>query len=327
MAIITSLATLKTAVADTLNRSDLSSATGGNIEIWIQLAEQRFQRDPRIRQPSSNAVLVSLMTTDPNWLLTAEPDIYLYATLVESAPYLKDDERIAVWEQRYQDAAEALSGSVRLDPARTLALTSYAELQTMVADALNRGDMKTVIPVCITMAERNLANDWRVRNLTSATYSITGDDLAVPSGFRKLEAWYYDPVVAGFSGAIKIVGASALGNLKNSYGNTGTPGWAAIIAGAFRFAPAPDTTYSTKMTFWRTLTALASGANWLYTAHPHVYMYASLIECEPWLPDSAAPRVAGWKAKLEEAVEALHLETWDEQFSGSMSESFDPIGG
>ena len=33
-----------------------------------------------------------------NWLLTSHPDIYLYATLVESAPYLKDDERIAIWK-------------------------------------------------------------------------------------------------------------------------------------------------------------------------------------------------------------------------------------
>lgn len=32
-----------------------------------------------------------------NWLLDDSPDIYLYASLVESAPYLKDDERLALW--------------------------------------------------------------------------------------------------------------------------------------------------------------------------------------------------------------------------------------
>ena len=37
-------------------------------------------------------------TDDVNWLLTNHPDIYLYASLVESAPYLKDDERIALWK-------------------------------------------------------------------------------------------------------------------------------------------------------------------------------------------------------------------------------------
>jgi len=34
---------------------------------------------------------------DINWLLTNHPDVYLYGSLVHTAPYLKDDARIAVW--------------------------------------------------------------------------------------------------------------------------------------------------------------------------------------------------------------------------------------
>lgn len=37
-----------------------------------------------------------------NWLLTEAPDIYLYAALTQSAPYLKEDERIGVWAGLYQ---------------------------------------------------------------------------------------------------------------------------------------------------------------------------------------------------------------------------------
>ena len=37
---------------------------------------------------------------DVNWLLLAHPDLYLYAALMETAPFLKDDSRIPVWEQR-----------------------------------------------------------------------------------------------------------------------------------------------------------------------------------------------------------------------------------
>lgn len=33
-----------------------------------------------------------------NWMLSAHPDIYRLAALAESAPYLKDDERLAMWE-------------------------------------------------------------------------------------------------------------------------------------------------------------------------------------------------------------------------------------
>lgn len=32
-----------------------------------------------------------------NWLLVKHPDLYLYGALIQSAPYLKDDERLAMW--------------------------------------------------------------------------------------------------------------------------------------------------------------------------------------------------------------------------------------
>jgi hypothetical protein len=43
-----------------------------------------------------------------NWLLTNHPDVYVYGTLVHSAPYLKDDERIAVWVGLYEKALSDL---------------------------------------------------------------------------------------------------------------------------------------------------------------------------------------------------------------------------
>lgn len=33
-----------------------------------------------------------------NWLLTEAPDVYLYGSLLHSAPYLKDDQRAMIWE-------------------------------------------------------------------------------------------------------------------------------------------------------------------------------------------------------------------------------------
>lgn len=37
-----------------------------------------------------------------NWLLTESPDLYLYAALVQTAPYLKEDERLSIWAGLYQ---------------------------------------------------------------------------------------------------------------------------------------------------------------------------------------------------------------------------------
>lgn len=49
------------------------------------------------------ARLSSLSTAaTTNWALVKYPDLYLYGSLVHSAPYLKADERLQVWEAAYQ---------------------------------------------------------------------------------------------------------------------------------------------------------------------------------------------------------------------------------
>jgi hypothetical protein len=39
-----------------------------------------------------------------NWLLAYAPDLYLYGALLEATPYLKDDERLAVWSTLYTNS-------------------------------------------------------------------------------------------------------------------------------------------------------------------------------------------------------------------------------
>jgi len=39
-----------------------------------------------------------------NWLLAYAPDLYLYGALLEASPYLKDDERLAVWSSLYSNS-------------------------------------------------------------------------------------------------------------------------------------------------------------------------------------------------------------------------------
>jgi hypothetical protein len=47
--------------------------------------------------------------SDTNWLLSDYPDLYLYTSLMHSAPYLKDDERTVVWANLAQKAKEELT--------------------------------------------------------------------------------------------------------------------------------------------------------------------------------------------------------------------------
>ena len=76
------------------------------------------------------AKLSKLSTSNTtNWLLTAAPDVYLYGALMQAAPYLQDDARIAVWASMYRAGLEEVTkaddrssstGGVLITRARTL---------------------------------------------------------------------------------------------------------------------------------------------------------------------------------------------------------------
>ncbi|WP_315731658.1 MULTISPECIES: hypothetical protein [unclassified Bradyrhizobium] len=71
-----------------------------------------------------------LATNSTNWLLTLAPDAYLYGTLLESAPYIKEDNRIQTW---------ALGLKTTLDDLNSLGMTSTfnAGPMTVRASGLN----------------------------------------------------------------------------------------------------------------------------------------------------------------------------------------------
>ncbi len=51
----------------------------------------------------------SLISNTDNWLLLEAPDVYLYGSLLHSAPYLAEDQRVAVWAQLYSAAVQRLN--------------------------------------------------------------------------------------------------------------------------------------------------------------------------------------------------------------------------
>jgi hypothetical protein len=46
-----------------------------------------------------------------NWLLADSPDLYLYAVLLETAIYLRDDERITAYAGMYQQKLAAMNST------------------------------------------------------------------------------------------------------------------------------------------------------------------------------------------------------------------------
>lgn len=51
----------------------------------------------------------SLSADNPtNWLITEAPDVYLFGSLMQAAPYLSDDDRIPIWQSKYEKAIQQL---------------------------------------------------------------------------------------------------------------------------------------------------------------------------------------------------------------------------
>lgn len=70
-----------------------------------------------------------LASNSTNWLLALAPDAYLYGTLLQAAPFLRDAEMLQVWSGGYTSALEALRGMERVQVGR---------LRTEVSQALGR---------------------------------------------------------------------------------------------------------------------------------------------------------------------------------------------
>lgn len=51
----------------------------------------------------------ALANNSSNWLLAMAPDLYLYGTLLETAPYIKEDARIQTWGAGFQSARDSLN--------------------------------------------------------------------------------------------------------------------------------------------------------------------------------------------------------------------------
>lgn len=47
-------------------------------------------------------------TNTSNWLLSKAPDLYLYGSLIEAAPYLEDDARLQTWTALFQAGVQTL---------------------------------------------------------------------------------------------------------------------------------------------------------------------------------------------------------------------------
>lgn len=197
-----------------------------------------------------------------------------------------------------------------------MAITSYSELQTAVANWLARDDLTTYIPDFITLAEARIYRELKVRQMeTALSETIASGVIAVPSGYTQMKFAYVD------GSPIKKLERFDLERLYQEYPTRSADGKPSVYAREstnFIFGPYPDSGYTIKGVYYKKLDPLSdeNTSNWLITDAPDLILFASLAEAKPFVNDDA--RVALWEGKYTNAKAEINKQDRDEEFSGSV---------
>ena len=197
-----------------------------------------------------------------------------------------------------------------------MAITTYDELKSSIAEWLNRSDLTSVIPTFISLAEADLnrkVRHWRMEKRSTA--STSGQYLDLPSDWLELIR-----VKTTGSGTtpLDMLSQDDLAE-RRAWRNdiSGNVSAYCITGGQLEFYPTPSDTQTVEITYYATLEALddENATNWLLSSHPDVYLYSALLHAAPYLQDD--PRVSVWGGLAQQAVSAANLESEKARYSGA----------
>ena len=196
-----------------------------------------------------------------------------------------------------------------------MALTTYTELQTSVANWLNRDDLTAKIPDFITLAEAAFDREirhWRMEKRANA--AIDSRFTALPSDFLEVVRFH----LTADERLLDLVTPMSLQKKRYQAANaTGTPQCYAIISGSFEVYPTPDASQTGQIYYYAKTTPLSSSvaSNWVLEHFPDTYLYGTLIHSAPYLIDDV--RLATWTALYQSAISGINANNDKAKYGGS----------
>ena len=197
-----------------------------------------------------------------------------------------------------------------------MAISTYSELQTAVANWLDRDDLSARIPEFISLAEARFNRLLRLRSMESKqTASTVGGqrNYNLPASYIQMRNFQlntsplttlsyvtpeiYDRVWGGSTGGI--------------------PKFYTIVADEISLGPIPGSVLTMEMLFYRRFDNLSASTttNWLLTYAPDIYLYASMLEAEPFIMNDE--RVPLWATALDKAISDMQEQDNKDRHSGS----------
>ena len=197
-----------------------------------------------------------------------------------------------------------------------MSIANYSELNTAVANWLDRDDLTDRIPEFIALCEARFNRLLRIRAMEykQTASTVSGQrNLALPTGFIQMRNLQINasPIVP-----MQYVTPEIYDRL---YGSTltGTPQMYTIIADEIQLGPIPGSVLTIEMLFYKKFDALTSAAttNWMITNAPDVYLYGCLLEAEPFIMND--PRVQLWATAFKQAIADMQEQDNKDRHSGS----------
>lgn len=197
-----------------------------------------------------------------------------------------------------------------------MAITTYAELKSSIADFLNRDDLASVTSSFISLAEADMQRrlrHWRMEKRSTA--ELDTQYSAIPADFVEIIRFY---VTSGDTKPLELISQAQLLDRKaKSLNTSGAPAYYALTAGEIEVYPAPDATYDVELYYLSRIPALSDSntSNWLLEQYADAYLYGSLVHSAPYLKDDA--RIQVWAALYQSAIDAINTESERSKSGGS----------
>ena len=195
-----------------------------------------------------------------------------------------------------------------------MALSTYDELKTSIANWADRDDLGTFIPDFVALTEARFNRELRLRSMEQKEYANTvggQSNYALPVNYLQMREFRLNnsPTVSLTYVSPEIFEAWSLGQ--------GVPKYYTIIANEIRIGPTPSGVYEMEMLFWRKFPPLTptNQTNWVLQNAPDVYLYGSLLELEPFIQNDE--RIGVWAAGYSRAIETMQLQDDKDRHSGS----------
>ena len=199
-----------------------------------------------------------------------------------------------------------------------MALSTYSELKSSIANWLNRSDLTTEIANdFIVLTEKDFNSKLRIRKMVAQTsLTLNAETVALPSGFLQVRDFYI--LSGGTKYSLTYMTPSQMDQIKGT-SVVGMPSSYTILGDTFRFAPVPGDSYTAYLNYYKTFDALSDSntSNFILTNHPSIYLYGSLYHAAQFLGGVDPNRVQQWLQLYSTALERLEQNDREDQFSGS----------